>query len=167
MTMKAKRRLGIKTKWMFVCMGICVLVLAIGCAITFIHKISLFVYSSYFSSPMRLRQTLALLTMSLAVGMSYMLGSLDLSQFGVAIFSIVVAGLIVPRGGIIGFILVLLIGAVIGLINGLIVSHMKKYRRIKSGTLSALMGIILWIITFKLIKNKPSGAAKYYLYSFI
>lgn len=153
----AKRGLGIKTKWMFVCMGICVSVLAIGCAMTagetFIDKISTY-YKLELSSPLRLRQMLALLTMSLAVWTSYILGGLDLSQFGVAIFSIVVAGLIVPRGGIIGFILVLLIGAVIGLINGLIASHMKKYRRIKSGILSALIGIILWIITFILIVSR-------------
>lgn len=164
----AKRGLGIKTKWMLVCMGICVLVLAIGCARiggTFIDKISTY-YKFDLSSPLRLRQMLALLTMSLAVGTSYILGGLDLSQFGVAIFSTVVAGLIVPRGGIIGFILVLLIGAVIGLINGLIVSRMKKYRRIKSGILSALMGIILWIITFKLIKDKPRVAAECYLRSY-
>lgn len=162
--MKAKRRLGIKTKWMLVCMGMCVLVPAIYFAITgkgtFIFRISMFF--NHFSTSMRLRQTLALLTMSLAVGTSYMLGGLDLSQFGVAVFTMVVAGLIVPHGGILGFILVLLIGAVIGLINGLIVSHMKKYRRIQAGILSASIGIILWIVAFKLIKDKRI-VAEYYL----
>lgn len=156
--MNAKQGFGIKTKWMFVCMGICLLVIAIGCVM-----VDTLIYIRYFTNSLRLRQTMALLTMSLAVEMSYMLGGFDLSQFGVAVFSIVVATLIVPRGGILGFILVLLIGAVIGLINGLIVSYMKKYRRIKAGILSASIGIILWIAAFKLIKDK-SVVAKYCLY---
>lgn len=148
--MKAKRRLGIKTKWMLVCMGICVSVLAIGCAMTagetFIDKISNYFSFDYW------RQTLALLTMSLAVGMSYMLGGLDLSQFGVAVFFVAITLLIAQHtDSPVVLILTLLIAAVIGLINGLIASHMKKYRRIKSGILSALIGIILWIITFILI----------------